>query len=213
MRMNSPLIRFIAPFVLFLSALAVRDVWDGPNVQTWLYPIQTLLCLGLVIWWWRGYEIQPLRGTLWALGAGVLVFVVWVSPQMLFGMAPRTEGWDPASSPWYWGSLAMRFLRLVVVVALVEEIFWRGFLLRYLVKEDFTKVPFGTFSWLSFIVVSLFFVLEHGRADWPAALVAGIVYNGVAFKTRSLSACVLAHGVTNLLLGGYVLWTRQWGFW
>ena len=31
--------------------------------------------------------------------------------------------------------------------------------------------------------------------------------------TRSLSACVLTHAVTNALLGWYVLGTGQWGFW
>jgi hypothetical protein len=56
-------------------------------------------------------------------------------------------------------------------------------------------------------------MLEHSVPDWPAALVAGFLYNLVAYRTKSLSSCVLAHGVTNALLGGYIIMTRQWGFW
>ena len=110
-------------------------------------------------------------------------------------------------------NLGVRLLRLIVVVPLLEELFWRGFLLRYLIREDFTKVPVGEFSWLSFGVVTAGFVFEHSFADWPAALLTGALYNIVAYRTRSLSSCVLVHAVTNALLGVYVLRTGQWGFW
>jgi CAAX prenyl protease-like protein len=95
----------------------------------------------------------------------------------------------------------------------LEEVFWRGFLLRYLVREDFLELPFGTCSRFSFLVVALAFMCEHRLADWPAAVLTGALYNGVAIWTRSLPACVLAHALTNLLLGGYVMHTQQWGFW
>jgi hypothetical protein len=32
-------------------------------------------------------------------------------------------------------------------------------------------------------------------------------------KTRSLGPCIIAHGVTNFLLGAYVLWRHDWYFW
>ena len=104
-------------------------------------------------------------------------------------------------------------LALVVVVPLLEEIFWRGFLLRELIHPDFTKVPFGTFSWASFGIVTAGFCLEHSPADWPAAILTGALYNLVAYRTRSLAACVLAHAITNLILSVYVMETKQWGFW
>jgi hypothetical protein len=40
-----------------------------------------------------------------------------------------------------------------------------------------------------------------------------VLYNLVAFRTRSLGSCILAHAVTNALLGAFILATRQWGFW
>jgi CAAX prenyl protease-like protein len=127
------------------------------------------------------------------------------------------EGFDPAffgATGWpYYGNVVVRFVRLVVVVPLLEEIFWRGFLLRYLINEDFTRVPFGTFSWLSFGVVTVGFCVEHSLPDYPAAILTGMLYNWVAYRTRRLSSCVLVHAITNLLLGIYVLRTGQWGFW
>jgi membrane protease YdiL (CAAX protease family) len=39
------------------------------------------------------------------------------------------------------------------------------------------------------------------------------LYNLVAYRTRSLASCVVAHAVTNLLLGLWIMATRQWGFW
>src|SRR6202030_3615984 len=102
-----------------------------------------------------------------------------------------------------------RFLRLVLVVPLLEEIFWRGFLLRYLINEKFTGVRMGAFSWLSFAVVTLGFGFTHSQADWLAALVTGALYNFVAYRTKSLASCVAAHAITNLLLGIWIVGTRQ----
>ena len=56
-------------------------------------------------------------------------------------------------------------------------------------------------------------MLEHGTVDYVPALITGVLFNAVAVWTKSLWACVLAHAVTNLGLGLYVMATRQWGFW
>ncbi len=183
----------------------------------WTYPAQTLICAAL-LWWFRSdYQFRA-PGKVWlALLIGVVVFVLWISPQQFFGFERRLVGFDPdafAAQPGlYWGTVAFRFLRLVVVVPLVEEVFWRGFLLRYLINERFTTIAIGTFSWVSFLVVTLAFGFAHSRADWIAALVCGALYNLVAYRTRNLASCAVAHATTNLLLGLWIMETRQWGFW
>jgi CAAX prenyl protease-like protein len=135
----------------------------------------------------------------------------------VFHAKPRLNGFDPdiflGRPGVYWTEVVMRFLRLVIVVPLVEEVFWRGFVLRFLVKEDFRSVPIGTFTQTANALVAVGFVLEHSVPDWPAALAAGLLYNLVAYRTKSLSSCVVAHGITNALLGGFIMMTRQWGFW
>ena len=216
---------YVVPFIVFLLFLALCQ-WIGglgrgefyfDQPRYWVYPLQTIVCAVLLSRYWRRYNLRPPQQWVLTLGIGILVLGIWVSPQVLFGAAKRVDGFDPTVFPpgsgLYWGSLLFRFIRLVVIVPLVEEIFWRGFLLRYLVNEDFESVPFGTFTWLSFGVVTLGFAMEHNPPDWVAALTTGVFYNWLAIRTRSLSSCVLAHAVTNLVLGFYVLQTRQWGFW
>ena len=218
------LLAYIVPMAVFLAALAlvsgVKSIggafWlDAP--EYWLYPVQTFVCAGLLWWFWREYDFHGWRGILLATAIGIVVFLLWVAPQEFFGAAARTEGFNPTvfvdQPPAYWATVLLRFLRLVVIVPLVEEIFWRGFLLRYFVDEKFERVPFGTFSWLSFGVVSVGFMFVHSMADWPAALLTGALYNFVAYRTRSLGACIVAHALTNLLLGVWIMNTRQWGFW
>jgi CAAX prenyl protease-like protein len=142
---------------------------------------------------------------------------VWVAPQAFFGAAPRAEGFQPhffgADGAAYWTNLLLRFARMTLIVPLVEELFWRGFLLRFCIREDFQRVPFGTFTWTSFLVVSIAFCFEHTQPDWAAALITSALYNAVAYTSRSLLACVIAHAITNLLLGFYIMKTQQWGFW
>jgi uncharacterized protein len=57
------------------------------------------------------------------------------------------------------------------------------------------------------------FGLAHWGADFIPAILTGVIYNYVAVKTKSLTACVVAHAVTNLGLGIYIMQTKQWGFW
>jgi CAAX prenyl protease-like protein len=218
------LIAYAAPMLLFVLLLVVGSGLKSPGVafwlaapEFWIYPLQTLLCAALLIYFRREYELQRLRRPIFALGVGLLVFFLWIAPQQFLGFPPREVGFNPdtfAGSPgFYWSTLLVRFVRLAVVVPFLEEIFWRGLLLRYLIAERFESVPFGTFSWLSFSVVTLAFCFSHSMPDWPAALITGLLYNAVAYRTKSLSSCILAHGLTNLSLGLWIVATKEWGFW
>ena len=199
-----------------------RAFWAFSKPQYWVHPAQVLVCGALLLRWWRYYEWRPPARVVFTVFIGVVALVLWVSPlayvvEHFFPNQARKPGFDPAffgAEGWpYCLNLGVRFVRLVIIVPLVEEIFWRGFLLRWLIDSNFLKVPFGTFRWKSFTVVTLFFMLEHTPPDWPAALATGVLFNLVAIHTRSLSSCVLVHAVTNLLLGIYILRTGLTGFW
>ena len=221
---RNKLLAYVLPMALFVVSLALVSPLKkigGPfwlaAPEYWLYPLQTFCCAGLLAWFWRQYEFQRLARVFFTVAVAVFVFVLWISPQAFFGFAPRAEGFNPdvlaANPAAYWATVLLRFLRLAVVVPLVEEIFWRGFLLRYFINENFDRIPFGAFSWLSFAAVTAGFTFVHSPADWPAAAVTGALYNFVAYRTKSLSSCVLAHAVTNLLLGVWIMNTKEWGFW
>lgn len=190
--------------------------WWLDEPKYWVFPAQTVACAVLLGVWWKKYGFAWRRG--WWLGflAGVLALAVWIAPQEWFGAERRIGGFDL----WFFGggdafklNLLFRVLRLVVVVPLLEEIFWRGFLLRHLIRDPFDEVAFGTRSWPAFGIVALLFAIAHWGPDFWPALVTGALYNALAFSTRSLGACVIAHATTNLLLGFYIFRTQQWGFW
>jgi uncharacterized protein len=210
--------------VLFLGLLGIGQwlpsVGGGfaiRHAEFWIYPLQTIGCGALLICFRRSYGFDRLRFVVFTILVASAVFLIWILPQQFLGFPPRINGFDPTLLPnspsIYWFTIALRFLRLVIVVPFVEEIFWRAFLLRFLINENFERVPFGKFSWLSFAVVTLVFALSHARPDWLAALCAGALYNFVAYRTRSLASCILAHAFTNLLLGLWIMRTQQWGFW
>jgi hypothetical protein len=218
------LVAFTLPMALFLTLLGLASALRKPGAgfwlaapEYWIYPAQTLLCGVALAWFWREYHLAVPRKSRIAVAIGLVVFVIWIAPQQFFGSAPRRVGFDPeifgAPSAGYWVTVIFRFIRLVIVVPLVEEIFWRGFFLRYLINERFATVAFGSFSWISFAVVTIAFGFSHSREDWIAALICGALYNVVAYRTRSLASCVVAHAVTNCLLGLWVMQSRQWGFW
>ncbi|HYR58229.1 MAG TPA: CAAX prenyl protease-related protein [Chthoniobacteraceae bacterium] len=219
---------YFAPFAVFLGFLALNELlgkmsegmagaWWWSEPRLWIFPLQTIVCGSLLLRWRRCYGLKRPARAAFAVAVGALVLAIWIAPQAWMHFPARLAGFDPTyfgKSGWAFDvTVALRFLRLVVVVPLVEEIFWRGYLLRILIADPFTDVPIGAFSWRSFAIVTAGFCLEHQPADWPAAILAGALYNLVAYRTRSLSSCVLAHAVTNLLLGIYVMRTGQWGFW
>lgn len=185
--------------------------------EFWIYPAQTVLCGAMLFCFRREYDFHRLVRIPFTAAIAVLVFLLWIAPQAFLGFAPRTDGFNPetfaAAPAAYWATIILRFLRLVIVVPLVEEIFWRGFLLRYCIDERFSTVPFGKFSWLSFGIVTLAFGFSHSSADWAAAFITGAIYNGIAYRTKSLASCIFAHALTNLLLGAWIMQTGQWGFW
>jgi CAAX prenyl protease-like protein len=218
------LMAFTLPLAVFLLLLGLASLLRKVGgaywlafPEYWIYPAQTILCGALLVWFRREYELRAPTRVLFTLAVALVVFALWIAPQALFGLPPRLDGFNPeifSGQPIaYWTTIAFRFLRLVIVVPMVEEIFWRGFLLRYLIDEKFNALPVGKFSWLSFSVVTVGFGFSHSRADWIAALITGALYNCIAYRTKNLTSCIVAHAVTNFLLGLWIMKTRQWGFW
>ena len=221
------LIAHVAPFALFMLGLAlVQGIQKVAGKSDhlllaapmyWVYPLQALVCAVALVIFWKSYDFGSQRPVPLAIGVGLAVFVLWVSPQAFFHQPPRWIGFDPAvfagEPALYWCAVAARFLRLVIVVPLVEEIFWRGCLQRYLIDERFDRVPFGKYTPLSFWGVTLAFASVHWGPDFVPALFTGAIYGWLAVRTKSLLAPIVAHAVTNLALGCYIMATKQWGFW
>jgi CAAX prenyl protease-like protein len=154
---------------------------------------------------------------------GVAVFLIWVGPDVLWpayrqswlfnnGLVGSPKSSLPPGTRVNVAFILFRVLASVVNVPLLEELFWRGWLMRWLIAKDFQKVPLGTYTAQSFWLVAVLFAAEHG-SYWDVGLITGIIYNWWMIRTRSLSACMLAHAVTNACLAAYVLTRDQWQYW
>ncbi len=107
--------------------------------------------------------------------------------------------------------IVIRMIGLAILVPLIEEVFWRGFLARWMIDEDWETIPLGTFNWNVFFYVTALFTLAH--PEWFAAAVYAVLINTLFFWKKDLWPCIVAHAVSNFLLGVYVLTTRSWSLW
>jgi len=103
-------------------------------------------------------------------------------------------------------------LRASVIVPVVEELFWRAWLMRWLIDKDFWKIPLGTFVPQAFWIVAILFAAEHG-SYWDVGFATGILYNWWMVRTKSLGDLILAHAITNACLSIYVVAAGKWEYW
>ena len=192
---------------------------DAASLEVWIYPFKTLLVGGLLVLFWpRLYELKvPIlvswKEGLQILAVGMLVYILWVRMDWPWAIQGELKGYDPFQVGLNLGWLlaGIRLFGASVVVPIMEELFWRSFLIRWIVNARFESVPFGTFTLGSFLVTVVLFGLEHNL--WLAGMMAGAAYNLLFYWTRRLWPCVLAHALTNFVLGVHVLVTQEWRWW
>lgn len=108
--------------------------------------------------------------------------------------------------------LALRTARAALLVPLIEELFWRGWLPRWLQDARVDRVPMGQYTRFAFWATVVLFAAEHGPY-WEVGLIAGIIYNEWMRRTGSLGDLVIAHATTNLCLSLFVIGTERWTYW
>jgi CAAX prenyl protease-like protein len=117
-------------------------------------------------------------------------------------------------SAWSWAWQAtLRITVATVAVPIVEELFWRAFLLRALIDwHRFERIPIGTFTWVSFLGTSLLSMVQHPD-NWAVSVLCWFAYNGLLYWKKSILLLMITHGVTNLALYLYVIYSGDWLFW
>lgn len=216
---------YVAPMAVFLVLTSLEGFLPqaGGQAHVVWYPLAYTIKLALVVavmWagraaWrdlrpWPGWRAVALAGL-----SGVAVAVLWVGldghyPE--FAILGTRSGFDPTrlTRAGEVAFLAVRLLGLVLVVPVFEELFWRSFLMRWLIDPNFATVPIGRVTPMAAAVTSAMFALAH--PEWLPALLTGALWAWLLWHTRSVLACVLSHAVANLGLGLYVLSTGQWKF-
>ena len=212
---------WVGPFAVFIIALIVAPKL-GPISRVTLAAWVVIVAAAIFLFSRSVLEFRPARP--WAsIGVGIGVFAIWVAPDLLIpgwrssilfqnsltGKLATSLGADALGDP---VALALRTLRAVLIVPIVEELFWRGWLMRWAERTDFQNVPLGHYHRKSFWLVAVLFALEHGPF-WDVGFLAGAGYNWWMVRTRRLSDLILAHAVTNACLCAFVIATGRWEYW
>lgn len=236
-----PIAVFMA-FLLLLQLLGSFIEWKHPDAPWWrqdpaqfIYPIQTIVSIILLMRYWPCYTFDwSWRWGLIGVAFGGVGIACWLLPTTLYdalgysgktggwlqalGVAARSDGFNPGvfdNPVAYWVALGLRIVRAAVVVALVEEIFWRGFLMRFVCdwEGEYWRQPFGRATWLSYLIVTGLFVFSHGALDWAGALVYGTLTYLLCVWSKNLGACVIMHATANFLMGLYIMAYGKFGLW
>ncbi|QDV38412.1 exosortase E/protease, VPEID-CTERM system [Tautonia plasticadhaerens] len=210
----NPTSPYLVPFLVLIGAAMVSDALPGGSAG--LYPFQVASAAGALWLYRRRYgELRP-TFSLGAVAIGCSAFALWMaleplapsrgSPQGGPMVGPRGLGPLSASS---W--LAARVIGSVLVVPLVEELAFRGYLTRRLIAAEYWSLPTGAFTWASFLVSSALFGVLHGR--WLAGTLTGMLFGLALYRRQKLFDAVIAHATTNALIAAYVLATGDWALW
>lgn len=221
MLLKHPAVPWVAPYLYFILCLAfLPKLGLAPQTElaVWLFS-------GLVSVWLFSRRLLRLKASSpWASAVfGIAVFAVWIAPDSfwpgwrahwlftnsLFGEAKSSLPPEVLRDP---ASLVLRIARAVLLVPVVEELFWRGWMMRWIADPDFEKVPLGTWHARSFWITAALFALEHG-SYWDVGLLAGIAYNAWMVRTRNLGDLILAHAVTNACLCAWILHRGRFEYW
>ena len=211
---------WIGPFLVFAAWLAIDKRIPLANPAKEI--VRDAVLLAAIVIFSRRVVPRSASHATASIAIGVVVCALWVAPDVLIpgwrahtvfqnGITGRvTVSIAPRElTPLM---LALRTGRAALLVPMLEELFWRGWLPRWLQDPRFERIPLGQYTLLAFWATAFLFAAEHGPF-WEVGLVTGVVYNWWMRRTRSLGDLVLCHATTNLALSAFVIVTGRWGFW
>jgi CAAX prenyl protease-like protein len=186
----------IAPFAVFVGIMGLEHGFSIPLVIG--YPLRVAATLIVLLLFSRRYiPLRPSRPVA-AVAMGLAVFAIWIGPDLLFGPGYR-HFWlfenpvtgtigvaaPPPASYWF---LILRAAGSTLLVPPVEELFWRSWLMRWLINRDFLSVPLGKYAPSAFWITAILFASEHG-SYWEVGLAAGVLYNLLLPRANGNTGC------------------------
>ncbi len=205
-------------FIALNSLASERLAAWGVDVR-WLYAARVVIVASLLAFLWRHYtEMHHLDGVTAgrlaaAIGTGIAVFLLWINLDFEWARLGNSVAFDPTlpDGGLDWQFVFFRLLGLAIIVPVMEELFWRSFLLRWLERKDFWLQDPAKVGVRAMIICAALFALEHNL--WLAGFIAGAAYVLVYVVGRNIWLAIISHATTNAALGGWILATRSWQFW
>lgn len=212
----------VAPFAVFIALLALRGVWpaDAALDPRWLYGAGVAAVGALLLWWRREYaelsaQLAPnLREALLAVAVGLAVFALWIrldAPWMVIGEPSAPFLPLHADGSLDLALVAVRALGAALLVPVMEELFWRSFLMRWIHGVPFEGIEPRRVGLRAVLLSTFVFVLAHTL--WLAAAIAGLAYAWLYIRSGKLWLPVIAHATTNAALAAWVVASGRWEFW
>ncbi|HEX8606890.1 MAG TPA: CAAX prenyl protease-related protein [Pseudoduganella sp.] len=212
----------ILPFAMYMAFIAIADLLARLGLTAddlrWLYPVKIALVVAVLWAYRRHYTELAWQAVRWpalvvACVAGVVVLVLWVNLDAAWMQMGVSAGFNPTGADGRidWLLVVLRIAGAALVVPVMEELFWRSFMMRWIERHDFLNVIPATVGLKAVVVSVILFGVEHNL--WLAGIVAGIAYSLLYMRTGNLWTAVLAHAVTNGLLGVWVVATANWTYW
>src|ERR1044071_1503123 len=213
----SPVHARVLPYVIILVLTLIQDCFAGPP-RYWIYLLKMLVGA------WCLCEVRALVPEMrWAFSweaiiFGVLVCLIWVGLDPYYGKVQSLvkAPWNPfnnfgQNSTLGWLFAVVRIVGSALIVPPIEEVFYRSFLYRYLVRKEFTTLPMATVNFLSLLATAVIFGFSHYQ--WLAGVICGLAYQWLVIRKNRLGDAITAHAITNFLLGLWVVWKGAWHFW
>lgn len=192
----------IFPFIVFMMAgLVAQTLFSIPDL---VYPFRMGLVALVVILFWPALRTLEWRVDPISIGVGALIGVGWilVAPdpsENSLELATALEALAPALLI---GWIICRIIGSALIVPVVEELFFRGYVFRLLDRDDI--------KWraLALAVSSILFGVMHGR--WWEAIIAGFIYALLVLRTGRIADAIVAHAASNIIIAGAAAATGAW---
>ncbi|AVR95969.1 CAAX prenyl protease-related protein [Pseudoduganella armeniaca] len=212
----------ILPFATYMAFIAIADLLGRLGVSAdqmrWLYPVKAAAVVLVLLAYRRHYSElawRAMRGrqVAQAVIVGIVVLVLWLSLNASWMQIGESAGYDPTGPDGRidWLLVACRIAGAALVVPVMEELFWRSFLMRWLERHDFLHVYPASVGLIPVAATVVLFGFEHNL--WFAGIVAGIAYSLLYMRSGNLWSAIVAHATTNGLLGAWVVATAGWTYW
>ena len=211
--LRSPVKVRALPYILFVLPINLGGLFELDS-YFWMYVGRTVLGAGLILVMWPLVKEMRYELSWEAVAVGVAVFVMWVGIDPLY---PHTSSapWNPFASvgdtALAWFFVTVRVLGSSLVVPPLEEVFFRSFLYRSIVKADFQSVSWTHFSWRPLLITAVIFGFIHDA--WLSGILCALGYQWIVIRKNRLGDAMTAHAITNWLLGIWIVWKGAWSLW
>ncbi len=210
------------PFAAYMLFIPIQQGLESMGLSKldlrWLYLLQISVVLSLILYFRRDYiELRvklPFSQVVLALAVGIFVFVLWINlnaPWMMIKSKTDPLNWLQAGTTLDWALIGVRWCGAALVVPVMEELFWRSFIMRWIDNPEFLQAKPAATSLKAFLITAALFASEHSLL--LAGFVAGLAYNFLYRRSENLWSPILSHAVTNGVLGLWVLQTAKWSYW